>query len=186
MKASFFQKLFKKAEQPKTPAYSETLFRSMPSHWVVLLTYLTAGVFCYGAHQFFLWFPPYLYEVFKNLRGLPVAWADLGLFWGERGLIGIAVAAVVYHHIWQLSTRYTLSNKDIRVESWFPMRRVSVVPYGAVHRSGFQQTLLGLTLNYGHIEIDTASHTPLVLVNCPKPAQFLKSLQPKVEAALKS
>jgi hypothetical protein len=186
MKPSFFQRLFHREEPVKTPAYSETLFRSMPSHWVVIFAYLAAGIFCYGAHQFFLWFPPYLYEVFKNLRGLPTAWADLGLLWGERGLVTIAIAAALYHHLWQLSARYVLSNKDIRVETWFPVRRVTAVPYAAVRRAGFQQSPLGIVLNYGHIEIDTASQTPLVLVNCPQPALFLKTLQSKVESALKS
>jgi hypothetical protein len=184
MKPSLLEKIFKKTEPAKTSAYSETVLKCMPSQWAVLFAYLIAAAFCYFAHRFFLWFPPYLYEVFKNLRGLPTSWADLGLLWGEKGLITIAVAAAIYHHFWQLGTRYVLSNRDIRVESWFPARRVMTIPYGAVRRVGYQQNPLGLMLNYGHIEIDTASQTPLLLLNCPKPALFLKTLQPKVEAAL--
>lgn len=161
------------------------ILKTMPSGWVALLAYTLAAVFCWLAHRFFLWFPPYLHEVFLNLKGLPTAWADLGLFWAERGLIGIAAAAAVYHNLWQVSTRYKLSAHDLTVENWFPVHRVIAAPYGSVRRVGFEQSLLGLLFNYGHIEIDTGSPSgPLTLLNCPQPRKFVDLLQPKVEAVL--
>ncbi len=182
MKSTPLSHVFKKAEAK--PASTDILFKAMPSWWVVLFAYALAALFCVGIHHFFLWFPPYLYEVFKNLRGLPEAWANVGLFWGERGLTVIAIVAAIYHHLWQIGTRYRLSTHNIRIENWFPVHRVITIPYGAVRRAGYQQSFLGLILNYGHIEIDTASPTPLVLLNCPHPTQFLKTLEPKVEQVL--
>ncbi len=188
--------LFKKPETTKAasgghhkaspvPAAADTLLKVMPSWWVVLLAYLLAALFCYLIHQFFQWFPPYLKEVFKNLRGLPESWADLGLFWAERGLTWIAVLAALYHNLWQLGTRYKLTSHDIQVENWFPLRRVIAIPYGSVRRVGFQQSLVGLLFRYGHIELETGSPSGLlVLLDCPKPPQFVALLQPKVEAAV--
>jgi hypothetical protein len=176
-----------KGVSTQTPSHasSDTYHRTMPSWWVVLLAYLLAAGFCYLAHQFFLWFPPYLKEVFKNLRGLPAAWADLGLFWAERGLVWIAVGAAVYHNLWQIGIRYKLTSHDITVESWFPLHQVLSIPYGSVRRVGFQQSIVGLAFNYGHVEIDTGSPSgPLVLLNCPKPKKFLSLLQSKVEAVV--
>jgi hypothetical protein len=164
---------------------ADLVLKAVPSWWVVLLAYALAGIFGYFAHQFFLWFPPYLKEVFMNLKGLPVTWADLGLFWAERGLVWIAIAAAVFHNLWQVGTRYSLTSHDITVESWFPLHRLVAAPYGSVRRVGFQQSIVGLIFNYGHIEIDTGSLTgPLVLLNCPKPRKFTKFLQTKVEAAV--
>jgi len=163
----------------------DVIFRAMPSWWMVLFAYMLALVFCDLNHRFFVWFPPYLQEVFKNLRGLPMTWADLGLYWGERGLKTIAIAAAVYHNLWQVGTRYELTTRNIKVENWFPLRRVTAVPYGSVRKAGYQQNLLGLIFNYGHIEIDTGSpNGPLFLLNCPSPRKFLGLLQPKVEAVV--
>lgn len=162
----------------------DTLLKVMPSWWVVALAYLLAAAFCYGAHQFFLWFPPYLQEVFRNLKGLPVTWADLGIYWAERGLTWIAVAAALYHQLWQISTRYKLTSHDIQVESWFPKHLVTAAPYGSVRRVGYQQSLLGFLLNYGHVEIDTGGAFPLLLLNCPQPKKLVGLLQPKVESIL--
>ncbi len=167
------------------PATHDWVLQAMPSWWVVLFAYALAGAFCWLAHRFFLWFPPYLREVFTNLKGLPTAWADLGLFWAERGLVAVAAAAAVYHNLWQVGTRYKLSAHDLTVENWFPAHHVVSAPYGSVRRVGFQQSILGLLFDYGHIEIDTGSPTgPLILLNCPKPRKFVGLLQPKVEAVL--
>lgn len=188
--------IFKKHEKEKSEtgksgsdhshrSASIVLVKAMPSWWVVLLAYVLAVVFCYLVHRFFLWFPPYLLEVFANLRGLPTTWAELGLYWGEKGLIWIAIASAVYHNLWQVGTRYKLTSHDVQLQNWFPVRRVTVVPYGAVRRVGFQQSLFGYLLNYGHVEVDTGSPAgPLVLLNCPRPQKFLDVLQPKVEAVI--
>jgi len=171
--------------QVKASPPNQPLLNTMPSWWMVLFAYGLSIGFCLLTRRFFIWFPPYLLEVFKNLRGLPVSWADLGLYWGESGLTTIAVAAAVYHHLWQIGTRYKLTPREIYVESWFPIRRVTAVPYGSVRNTGFQQSPLGLLFNYGHIEIDTGSPSgPLVLLNCPRPKLFLQTLQPKVESSL--
>ncbi len=164
---------------------AEVSIRFMPSWWVVLLAYLLAAGFCYGVHRFFLWFPPYLFEVLKHLKGIPQSWADLGLFWGERGLTWIAIAAAGYHNLWQVSARYQLTSHDIFIQSWFPFRRVIATPYGSVRRVGYQQSLIGLIFNYGHVEIDTGSPSgPLVLLNCPSPKKFTSILQFKVESII--
>ena len=182
--------LFKKKNPEPTSAKaketaSDEVFKTMPSWWVVLLAYGLAYGFCWLSHQFFLWFPPYLREVFKNLRGLPIEWADLGLTWAERGLIWIAWAAAVYHQLWQLGTRYRLTSHDIQVEHWFPFRQVTSTPYGSVRRIGFRQSLVGLIFNFGHIEIDTGSGPgPMTLLNCPAPRKFTQRIQPKVESIL--
>lgn len=169
----------------QAPSSADLVLKATPSWWVVFLAYALAGIFWYLAHRFFLWFPPYLKEVFLNLKGLPVAWADLGLFWAERGLVWIAIAAAVYHNLWQIGTCYRLTSHDVTIESWFPLHRVVSAPYGSVRRVGFQQSIVGLLFNYGHIEIDTGSPTgPLVLLNCPKPRKFMNFLQPKVEAVI--
>ena len=169
---------------PKS-SMSETSIKWMPSWWIVILAYALAALFCYGTYKFFIWFPPYFQEVFKNLRGLPVTWADIGLLWAKRGLWWIAILAAVYHHLWQMSTRYQLTSHDIYIESWFPFRRVIATPYASVRRIGFQQTFLGLIFNYGHIEIDTGSPSgPLVLINCPRPKKFMEILQGKVEKVI--
>ncbi|GEM_PF-1453424 len=167
------------------PASSDLTFKATPSWWVAAGAYILAAFFCYCVHQFFLWFPPYLKEVFLNLKGLPMAWADLGLLWGEKMLVWIAIAAAIYHNLWQVGTRYQLTAHDVNVENWFPMHRVVSAPYGSVRRVGFQQSPLGFVLNYGQVEIDTGSPSgPLVLLNCPKPAKFVSLLQPKVEAVI--
>jgi len=185
--------IFKKTEKDSGKSASDhshrsasvVLVKAMPSWWVVLLAYAMAALFCYFVHRFFVWFPPYLLEVFKNLRGLPESWAELGLYWGEKGLTWIAIASAVYHNLWQLGTCYKLTSHDIQLQSWFPVRRVTAVPYGAVRRIGFQQSLFGYLLNYGHVEVDTGSTAgPLVLLNCPRPQKFLDVLQPKVEAVI--
>ena len=82
------------------------LFERMPSWWVTLFGYLLAACFIHFNHVFFTWFPPYLYEVFKNLRGLPLSWADLGLYLAERGFSTIAILSALYHQFWQAGTRY--------------------------------------------------------------------------------
>jgi membrane protein YdbS with pleckstrin-like domain len=175
-------------ENPKPGApdpAKDLLFEAMPSWWVVLLAYLLALIFCFFVHQFFHWFPPYLREIFKNLRGLPVSWADQVLFWGERVLSLVAVAGAVYHNLWQIGTRYRLTSHDMQIENWFPVRKVKAVPYGSIRYVGYQQSLLGLAFKYGHIEIETGSTTGLlVLVNCPHPGDFIRTLQSKVEAVL--
>jgi hypothetical protein len=174
-----------KAAMAPAPAVPDALFKAWPSWWMVLLAYSLAAGFCYLNHQFFLWFPPYLVEVFKNLKGVPLGWADIGVYWAEQGLKWIAILAAVYHNLWQVSTRYKLTSHGIHVESWFPFHRVTAAPYGSVRRVGYQQSLIGLALNYGHIEIDTGSPSgPLVLLNCPRPKKFMAILQPKVEAIL--
>jgi membrane protein YdbS with pleckstrin-like domain len=174
------------AQPATTPAPgTDLLLKAMPSWWAVLFAYAIAFVFCYFIHKFFLWFPPYLLEVFKNLRGLPVSWADTGLFWMERGLVTVAVAAAVYHNLWQIGTRYKLTSHDLRVESWFPFRRVTAAPYGSVRRVGYRQCPLGFLFNYGQIEVDTGSPAgPMTLTNCPRPKAFMNLLQDKVESVL--
>ncbi len=188
---SFFKKMTAKKSPSDRPPHhksaspSDLIFKAMPSWWMVLFAYALALLFCDLAHRFFVWFPPYLQEVFKNMRGLPMTWADIGLYWGEFGLKTIAIAAAVYHHLWQLGTRYELTTHNIKIESWFPLRRVTAVPYGSVRKAGYQQNLLGLIFNYGHIEIDTGSLSgPLFLLNCPAPRKFLGLLQPKVESVV--
>ena len=177
----------KASSTPAVTSIRETgpAYKTMPAWPVVGMAYVLAGIFWYFAHQFFIWIPPYLREVFQNLHGIPTAWVDAGLLWAERGLVWVAVAAALYHHFWQLGTRYRLTPHDIKVETWFPLRRIISIPYGSVRRVGFQQTVLGLLFRYGHVEIDTGSPAgPLLLLNCPKPQKFVGLLQPKVEAVL--
>ncbi len=170
----------KSALAPQNPG---TILKSMPSWWVVFLAYFLVVGVCYGIQRFFLWFPPYLFEALKHLKGIPQAWTDLGLFWGERGLTWVAISAAVYHNLWQVSTRYKLTSHDIHVESWVPYHRVIATPYGSVRRVGYQQSLIGLIFNFGHIEIDTGSPSGLlVLMNCPRPKKFVSILQTKVES----
>ena len=175
-----------KASQPApSPLESDLLFKTMPSWWVVAWAYAIALGFCYGAHLFFPWFRPYLLEVFMNLRGLPTAWADLGLDWAQKLVTWAAVGAAVYHNLWQVGSRYKVTPHDIRVESWFPLRRVVSIPFGSVRRVGFQQGPLGLLCRYGHVEIDTGSPDgPLLLLNCPNPQKAAALLQTKVEAVV--
>lgn len=166
---------------------SETSFKSMPTWWVVLMGYGLAAVFWHYCHLFFQWFPPYLLEVFKHLHGLPTTWADLGLYWAERGLEWAAAAAAVYHQLWQVGTRYKLTSHDLHIQSWFPVRTVVSVPFGAIKKVGFQQGPLGLLFNYGNVQIDTASLSgPLVLLNCPKPKRFTDFLLTRVEPSRQS
>ncbi len=176
---------------PLKKDYSKTsgwgvLFKQMPSWWVTLFCYLLAVLFIHYNHVFFTWFPPYLYEVFKNLRGLPTSWADLGLYWAERALKTIAILSALYHQFWQLGTRYVLTDQEIRIETWFPIRKVVSVPLGAIRRYGYQQNWLAALLNFGTVEIDTASLTPVVLANCPKVTLFTEVLKPRIEAVHKS
>ncbi len=185
LKPSAHGKTSSPSDAHKTPFSLDVIFKAMPSWWMVLFAYLLAYAFCDLNHRFFVWFPPYLLEVFKNLRGLPTTWADLGLYWGERGLKTIAIVAAVYHNLWQLGTRYKLTANNINLVSWFPLHQVTNVPYGSVRRVGFQQSPIGLIFNYGHIEIDTGSPSgPLVLLNCPRPKKFIDLLQPKVESVV--
>jgi hypothetical protein len=156
------------------------LFKEMPSWWVTLYAYILLGLFWYASNLFFAWIPPYLYEVFKNLRGLPTTWADLGLFWAQRGFLFIAIAAALYHQFWQIGTRYILTEHEIRIESWFPFRRVTSIPLTAVRRFSFQQNWFAVLLNFGIVEIDTASQSPVLLPNCPKPRVLIDHLKPWV------
>src|SRR5690242_2843021 len=121
--------IFKKSESERphkgVASSAVVLVEAMPSWWVVLLAYVLAAIFCYFVHRFFVWFPPYLMEVFKNLRGLPESWAELGLYWAEKGLRWVAIASAVYHNLWQLGTRYKLTGHDIQLQNWFPLRRVT-------------------------------------------------------------
>ena len=162
------------------------LFKQMPSWWVTLYAFILVGAFCYVSRLFFNWIPPYLYEVFKNLRGLPTTWADLGLYWAERVLDWMVAAAAVYHLLWQIGTRYILTEQEIRIELWFPFRKVVSIPLGAIRRYGYQQNWLAVLLGFGTIEIDTAGPAPVRLLHCPKPKVFLESLKPHVETALKA
>jgi len=174
---------------PKKPNPSEVLesgvlLKQTPTWWVAVYAYLLAGAFCYFSHLFFNWFPPYLYEIFKNLRGLPTSWADLGLFWAHRGLNVIAIVTALYYQFWQIGTRYILTEQEIRIEYWFPMRKVNLIPLGAIRRYGYQQNWLAVLLNFGTIDVDTAGPTPALLPFCPQPKIFINALKPKVEAKL--
>lgn len=185
------------AFQKKTPGLkdgeSKTLFstpeirmETQPTIWVVVYSYLLAFVFCLLVHRFFIWCPPYLREIVKNLRGLPFSWFEMGLYWMERVLMGIAFLSALYHNLWKLATRYDVTDLDVRVTRWFPMRQVLSVPYGAVKRLGFKQSMLGVVLNYGHVEIDTGGALgPVVLANCPQPQKFTEALQQKVGETLR-
>ncbi len=181
----------KGAAAPKTGdarpllSISETLIKTQPTIWVVLYSYLLALVFSFLVHQFFLWCPPYLQEIVKNLRGLPFAWFETGLYWVERGMIAIALFSALYHNLWKAATIYKLTDHDIQISHWFPIRHLQSIPYGAVKKLGFKQSFLGVLLNYGHVEIDTGgAQGPILLVNCPKPQKFMETLQHKVEEVL--
>jgi len=163
------------------------ILKRMPSWWVTLFGYALALVFCHYNHFFFSnWFPPYLYEVFKNLRGLPTAWADLGLYWAEKGFAAIALLSALYHQFWQVGTRYILTDQEVRVESWFPGRKVTSIPLEAIRRYGYQQNWLAALLGFGTIEIDTASFTPVLLANCPRVSEFAARLKEKLGPKLAS
>ena len=164
---------------------SETLIKVRPTWWVVVYSYfLTIGFSCL-VYRFFLWCPPYLQEVVKNLRGLPFLWFEVGLYWLERVFIGIALLSAIYHNLWKMCTLYKLTDHDIQISNWFPMRRHQSIPYGAVKRIGFKQSLLGIVLDYGDVEIDTGSaQGSVILVNCPKPQKFAEILQHKIEEIL--
>ena len=184
--------VFGKGSAPSKPgearpliSISETLVKTQPTIWVVVTSYLMALVFSFLVHRFFLWCPPYLQEIVKNLRGLPFTWFETALYWLERGVIVIAFLSALTHNLWKLATLYKLTDHDIQVSHWFPTRQLQSVPYGAVKRVGFKQGLLGVLLNYGHVEIDTGSaQGPLLLVNCPRPQKFMETLQHKVEEVL--
>ena len=175
-----------KAPEPRPVlSISETLVKARPTWWVVAAGYILAALFAYGVHRFFLWCPPYLQEIVKNLRGLPFSWFEVGLYWAERGLIAIGFLSAVYHNLWKLFTLYKLTDHDIQIINWFPLHRLQSIPYGAVQRIGFQQSLFGVILNYGHVEIDTGgAQGPLILINCPKPQNFTEILQHKIEEVL--
>jgi hypothetical protein len=186
--ASVFEK---GGSAPKSPeahsilSISETLMKVKPTIWVVGYGYLMAIVFSFFVHRFFIWCPPYLQEIAKNLRGLPFSWFQMILYWMERGVIGIAFLSALYHNLWKLATVYKLTDHDIQIANWFPMRHLQSVPYGAVKRLGFKQSFLGVLLNYGHVEIDMGSaQGPILLVNCPNPKKFMETLQHKVEEVL--
>jgi hypothetical protein len=177
--------LTKKETPAKTPE-TGVLFKQMPSWWVTLYAFVLVSAFCYFSHLFFTWVPPYLYEVFKNLRGLPTAWADLGLYWSERALDWVVIAAAFYQLFWQIGTRYILTEQEIRIEGWFPMRKVVSIPLGAVRRYGYQQNWLAVLLNFGTIEIDTSGPAPARLPHCPKTKIFLELLKHLVASALQN
>ncbi|HET9870434.1 MAG TPA: PH domain-containing protein, partial [bacterium] len=115
---------------------------------------------------------------------LPYAWFADALIWLERGVIGVAFLSALYHNLWKLGTTYKLTDHDLQVSQWFPIRMRQSVPYGAVRRLGSKQGLLGALLDYGHVEVDTGGSVPLVLVNCPRPQKFVETLQHKVEEVL--
>jgi uncharacterized membrane protein YdbT with pleckstrin-like domain len=164
---------------------SETLIKVRPTCWVVVYSYFLAIGFSFLAYRFFLWCPPYLQEVVKNLRGLPFSWFEVGIYWLERIFIGIALLSAIYHNLWKMCTLYKLTDHDIQIGNWFPMRRHQSIPYGAVKRIGFEQSLLGIVLDYGNVEIDTGSFQgSVILANCPKPQKFVETLQHKIEEIL--
>jgi hypothetical protein len=173
-------------KKEKAPEILETglLLKQKPSWCIPVFAYFLMFFFFYLSRLFFNWFPPYLYEVFKNLRGLPTSWADFGLFWAHRGLNVVAVVCALYYQFWQWGTRYVLTEREIRVESWFPARKVNSIPLGAIRRYGYQQSWLGFLCRFGTLEIDTAGPAPVLLPHCPQPKIFIDTLKPKVEAKL--
>lgn len=182
--------LFKKKEQVRSkvepepkPAPTEFLVTASPSWWMVVFYYFLAILFLWASDLFFKWFTPYFEEVFKNLKGLPITWADLGIFWAERGLGILAVLMAVYHNLWKMTTRYRLSSHNLQVETWLPMRKVTIISFGAIQKTGFTQGILGVLLNFAHIEIDTGSSLgPMILPNCAKYKILLNALEAKVES----
>lgn len=162
------------------------LLKQKPSWCVPIFAYFLMFLFFYLSHLFFNWFPPYLYEVFKNLRGLPTSWADWGLLWAHRGLNIVVFLCALHYQFWQLGTLYILTEREIRVESWFPSRKLSSIPFGAIRRYGYQQNWLGFVCHFGTVEIDTAGPTPALLPHCPEPKTFIDTLKPKVEAKLQA
>jgi hypothetical protein len=193
MKPSLYNHLFKfrkretvrgKAEPVQHFAQEAEIISTSPSGWGVFFAYFLALVFLWASDMFFTWFTPYFQEVFKNLRGLPLSWADLGIYWAERGLGTLAVLMAVYHNIWKVTTRYRVGAQNLSVESWLPMRKVTIISYGAIRKAGYRQGVLGFLVNYADIEIDTGSPLgPVVLPNCRKPKVLLKALQEKVDLA---
>ncbi len=179
------QKLFKRgklAQSGKEAAGPALLYDAMPSWLTVLFAYVLLLAFWISANRIFPLLPPYAYDICKNLRGMPTAWADLALLWSEKGLKLIALLAVAYHQIWQLCTRYKMTSQAVHVESWFPRREATLLPFASIRKVSFRQSLLGLILNSGTVEIDTGgAGQPLTLDYCAKPAAFYKLLQSKID-----
>jgi len=148
--------------------------------WVVV-AWTLALAFIWGLHTLFSWLPPYAHEIVKNLKGFPPVWADLLLLGVERFLVFAVVLSALVHTLWRSTTFYRLTDREVVLKSWFPVRRVEVVPLSGVRRAGFTQGLLGYVLDYGHVEIDLGSASGwVVLRNCPKPEAFLKELQKRM------
>jgi hypothetical protein len=148
--------------------------------WVAV-AWLLALVFAWGLHFLFAWLPPYAHEIVKNLKGFPPAWADLLLTGVERFLLFALALSASVHTLWRSTTSYGLTDREILLKTWFPVRRVEVVPLRGVKRAGFTQSLLGYALDYGQVEIDLGGASGwVVLRNCPKPEAFLKELQKRM------
>jgi hypothetical protein len=143
--------------------------------WVLFL------FFVWGTTGLFNWVPPYAYETVKNLKGFPSEWVDLLLTGAERFLIAVAFLSTLLHTLWRTMTTYSLSDQEIVVKTWVPIRRVESIPLSAVKRVGFTQGWVGYALDYGHVEIDLGGATgPLMLRNCPKPEAFLRELRKRL------
>jgi membrane protein YdbS with pleckstrin-like domain len=191
MKTNVFQKVLENGKNlfgpPKLSPngkgpQSGDLFKAMPSWPRVIFAYLVAGAVWMASEKYIPLLKEPAYEVCKNLRGLPLAWADLALAWSEKGLKAVAVTMALYHQLWQLGTRYKLTANSVHVEHWFPQREATLVPYAVVRKATLRQDPLDLLLWSGSVEIDTGAG-PLVLESCPNPARLFRLLQAKVEAA---
>jgi hypothetical protein len=148
--------------------------------WVVVV-WLLALAFVWGLHTLFAWLPSYAHEIVKNLKGFPPAWADLLLIGVERFLLFAVVLSASVHTLWRSTTTYRLTDREILVKTWFPVRRVEVVLLSGVKRAGFTQGLLGYMLDYGQVEVDLGGASGwVVLRNCPKPEAFLRELQKRM------
>jgi hypothetical protein len=145
--------------------------------WAVIAWVLALG-FAWGLHSLFAILPPYAHEIVKNLKGFPEEWADLLLRGVEKFLVFAAILSALVHTLWRSTTSYGLTDREILVKTWFPIRRVEMIPLGSVKRAGFSQGLLGYVMDYGHVEIDLGGANGFVVLrNCPKPEAFLKELQ---------
>jgi hypothetical protein len=145
--------------------------------WVVV-AWVLALVFAWGLHTLFASLPPYAHEIAKNLKGFPTVWADW-LLWGvERFLVFAAILSALVHTLWRFTTTYGLTDHEIVLKTWVPVRRVEMMSLSAVKRVGFTQGVLGYVLDYGRVEMDLGGASGwVVLHNCPKPEAFLKELQ---------
>ena len=149
----------------------------------VFVAWIFAAAFILGLHLFFRWLPPYAHEIARNLKGFPPAWADIFLQSVEGFLIFAAVLSTTVHTVWRGTTRYGLSDDDLQIRTWVPVRRVEMIPLQMIRCVGFTQGVLGYLLDYGHVEIDLGGADGLrELRNCPKPEAFLKELQKRIIA----